>query len=107
MDFRQYFEDALAAGRNIVDVTPDTIVAVLNDIAKEAVAQTTYLLQENQKDLDRMDPSDPKYDRLKLTEGRIKDIAKDMVSVGNLPNPLGHVLSDKTMPNGLHISRIS
>jgi hypothetical protein len=28
--------------------------------------QITYL-QENKKDLDRMDPADPKYDRLTLT----------------------------------------
>ena len=54
-----------------------------------------------------MDPSDYKYDRLKLTAARIKDIAKDMVNVAGLPNPLGHVLSEKTMPNGLQISRIS
>ena len=107
MDYKSYFEKALAAGRNIVDVSPEMIVTVLNDVAEAAVAQTDYLLAENQKDLDRMDPSDPKYDRLKLTDTRIKDIAKDMVNVANLPNPLGHTLSEKTMPNGLNISKIS
>ncbi|MFB9844621.1 glutamate-5-semialdehyde dehydrogenase [Mucilaginibacter ginsenosidivorans] len=107
MNYKQYFEDALAAGRNIIGIEPDTIVAVLNDVAASAIANTTHLLQENQKDLDRMDPSDPKYDRLKLTEARIKDIAKDMVNVASLPNPLGHILSEKEMPNGLHISKIS
>jgi len=106
-DYKSYFEDALAAGRTVVDISPETIVAVLNDIAEAAIAQTNHLLEENQKDLDRMDPSDPKYDRLKLTEARIKDIAKDMVNVANLPNPLGHMLSEKTMPNGLNISKIS
>src|SRR5271170_3023889 len=98
--YKNYFEDALAAGRNIVDITPETIVAVLNDVAEAAVAQTAHLLLENQKDLDRMDPSDPKYDRLKLTEARIQDIAKEMRNVAALPNLLGHVLSEKTMPNG-------
>lgn len=107
MEYKQYFEDALLAGRDIVSVSPDTIVAVLNDLAEAAVAQTTLLLQENQKDLDRMDVNDPKYDRLKLTEARIKDIAKDMVNVANLPHPLGHILSEKTMSNGLNIKKIS
>ena len=107
MEYKQYFEDALIAGRDIVDVSPDTIVAVLNDLADAAVAQTTHLLQENQKDLDRMDVNDPKYDRLKLTESRIKDIAKDMVNVAKLPNPLGHLLSEQTMPNGLNIKKVS
>lgn len=107
MEYKQYFEDALLAGRDIVSVSPDTIVAVLNDLAGAALAQTTLLLQENQKDLDRMDVNDPKYDRLKLTESRIKDIAKDMVNVADLSHPLGHILSEKTMPNGLNIKKIS
>jgi glutamate-5-semialdehyde dehydrogenase len=105
--YQSYFEDALAAGRSITGISPETIVAVLNDVAEAAIAQTNHLLKENQRDLDRMDPSDPKYDRLKLTEARIKDIAKDIVNVAGLPNPLGHILSEKTMPNGLHISKIS
>lgn len=107
MEYKQYFEDALLAGRDIVSVSPDTIVAVLNDLAEAAVAQTALLLQENKKDLDRMDVNDPKYDRLKLTEARIKDIAKDMVNVASLPHPLGHILSEKTMSNGLNIKKIS
>src|SRR5438874_2648835 len=107
MDYKHYFEDALIAGRNIVNLSPDTIVAVLHDLAEAAVAQTDKLLAENQKDLDRMDPADPKYDRLKLTAARIQDIAKEMTNVAALPNPLGHILSEKNMPNGLQISKIS
>jgi glutamate-5-semialdehyde dehydrogenase len=107
MDYKSYFEDALIAGRDIVDISADTIVAVLNDLAEAAVAQTGHLLSENQKDLDRMETSDPKYDRLKLTAARIQDIAKDMVNVAGLPNPLGHILSEQILPNGLDIKKIS
>lgn len=107
MNYKQYFEDALAAGRAIVGIAPETIASVLKDVAASAIANTAHLLQENQRDLDRMAPYDPKYDRLKLTEARIKDIAKDMANVANLPDPLGHTLSEKEMPNGLHISKIS
>lgn len=107
MDYKHYFENALVAGRNIVNVSPDTTVAVLRDLAEAAVAQTDHLLKENQRDLDRMDQNDPKYDRLKLTAARIQDIAKEMTNVAGLPNLLGHILSEKTMPNGLRISKIS
>ena len=107
MEYKKYFEDALIAGRDIVDVSPDAIVTVLNDLAEAAVTQTNHLLTENQKDLGRMDVNDPKYDRLKLSASRIKDIAKDMVNVANLPNPLGHILSEQTMPNGLNIKKVS
>jgi len=105
--YKSYFEDALTASRNMAGISPEIIVAVLEDVAAAAVAQTAQLLEANQKDLDRMDPSDAKYDRLKLTEARIRDIATDMVNVAGLPNPLGHILSKKTMPNGLNISKIS
>src|ERR1700710_2588976 len=107
MDYKSYFENALIAGRNIIDVTPKTAVAILHDLAAAAIAQTEHLLSENQKDLDRMDPADPKYDRLKLTAARIQDIAKEMKNVAALPNPLGHILSEQTMPNGLNIKKIS
>jgi glutamate-5-semialdehyde dehydrogenase len=106
-EYQKYFEDALIAGRDIIDISADTIIAVLKDLAEAAIAQTDHLLSENQKDLDRMDTSDPKYDRLKLTAARIQDIAKDMVNVAGLPNPLGHILSEQTMPNGLEIKKIS
>src|SRR5258707_5510519 len=107
MGYQRYFENAVAAGRDIVDVQPDTTVAVLHALADAAIEQTEHLLKENQKDLDRMDTSDPKYDRLKLTAARIQDIAKDMINVAGLSNPLGHVLSEQTMPNGLNIKKIS
>jgi len=103
--YTKYFENARAASRKSIDQT--TINKVLKDLAIAALAQTGYLLKENKKDLDRMDPNDPKYDRLKLTAGRIDDIAKEIVNVARLKSPLGRILSKKIRPNGLHISKIS
>jgi glutamate-5-semialdehyde dehydrogenase len=105
MDYKQYFENALIAGRSAA-LSPAVINKVLLDVAKAAIEQTDYLLQENKKDLERMDSADPKYDRLTLTAGRIKDIAKDIESVAGLESPLGTVLSDKTLPNGLQIKKV-
>jgi len=105
INYTGFFEKARLAGRKSID--PATINKILRDVAVAAVSQTDHLLAENKKDLDRMDPEDPKYDRLKLTAGRIQDIAKEINNVAELENPLGHILSEKTMPNGLHISKIS
>jgi glutamate-5-semialdehyde dehydrogenase len=44
---------------------------------------------------------------LKLTTERIRGIAEEITNVAKLENPLGHILSEKTMPNKLHISKIS
>ena len=106
MSYTTYFESAALAARNL-NVTAAQINTVLEALATETVAQTAHLLEENKKDLDRMDPANPNYDRLKLTEARIADIAKDIINVSKLENPLGHILSEKTLSNGLNISKIS
>ena len=106
MEYTSYFENAQAAGRK-TNLTADTRNLVLQDLAQAALAQTHYLLEENKKDLDRMNPANPNFDRLKLTEARIQDIANDIINVSKLENPLGHILSEKTMPNGLEISKIT
>ncbi|TWI98204.1 glutamate-5-semialdehyde dehydrogenase [Mucilaginibacter frigoritolerans] len=103
-NYNKYFEDAIIAGRK--SLSPAVINQVLHDLASSVIVNTDNLLVENKKDLDRMDPDDPKYDRLKLTAARIADIAKDINNVAKLDSPLGQILSEKTMPNGLHISKI-
>ena len=105
MKYNSYFDNALAASRKPT-LAPALINQVLKDVAAEATEQTAYLLAENQKDLDRMDPQDPKYDRLKLTAARIKDIATEMINVSELESPLGKQLSETERPNGLSISKI-
>src|SRR5271154_5914502 len=94
INYTSFFENARIAGRK--SVSPAIIDKVLQDLAAAAVGQTDYLLEENQKDLDRMDPNDPKYDRLKLTAGRIEDIAGEINNVVQLKSPLGCILSEKT-----------
>jgi glutamate-5-semialdehyde dehydrogenase len=105
MSYNIYFENAQVAGRKPT-LAPALINQVLHDVAAEAIAQTGLILAENQKDLDLMDPQDPKYDRLKLTAARIEAIAGDMINVANLESPLGKQLSETQMPNGLSISKV-
>lgn len=105
MNYNSYFDKAREASRK-APLAPTVINGILEDVAAEAIAQTEYILAENQRDLDRMDPADPKYDRLKLTADRIKGIAGDMQSVAQLDSPLGKQLSTTEMSNGLSISKI-
>ncbi len=105
MNYNSYFDKAREASRK-APLAPAVINEILEDVATEAIAQTEYILAENRKDLNRMDPADPKYDRLKLTADRIKGIAGDMQSVAKLDSPLGKQLSATEMSNGLSISKI-
>ena len=107
MEIRDTFLNVQKASRSLGLLAAEKVNAVLLDLADEAVKQIPVLLVENQKDLDRMSPEDPKYDRLKLSEKRIQDIAADMRSVAALPSPLGKVLLEKELENGLKIKKVS
>jgi glutamate-5-semialdehyde dehydrogenase len=101
------FRAVQAAGKLLVQLSPSKVNNVLKAVAERAIAQTDELLAENKKDLDRMPETDPKFDRLKLTPTRILDIAKEMHNVAAFPSPLGKLLEEKTMENGLKITKIT
>ncbi len=107
MDITQQLQEVLDASRKLNLVEGKNIQEVLLDLAIEAETQTDFILAENQKDLDRMDTSDPKYDRLKLTVQRIKDIAGDIRNVAGLKSPIGKILMSEVRPNGLKISKVT
>lgn len=103
---QEYFKNSLKAARGISRVSRTDIDLVLSALAAKLKNQTAELLDANQQDLDQMDPEDPKYDRLKLSPSRIEEIANGIADIALLANPLGSVLSQKTMPNQLHISKV-
>lgn len=98
---------AKAAARQLLNYSDKQINSLLLKVADEIEANIDTLLEANAKDLERMDPADPKYDRLKLTPDRLRGIANDMRHVAELPSPLGVVQQDRTLPNGLHLQRVS
>lgn len=107
MTFDGIFSSAHAAGRALAVLSADKIDAVLTDLADATEQAVDCLLQANAEDLRRMDESDPRYDRLRLTEERLHDIAADLRKVASLPSPLGKTLKHKVLPNGLELTRIS
>lgn len=107
MKVKEQLTLVLKASRKLNLVSVEKINKVLLDVAESAIKKTAFILQENAKDLSRMDSTDPKYDRLMLTADRIKAIAADMSNVASLPSPLGRILSETTRPNGLQITKIT
>jgi glutamate-5-semialdehyde dehydrogenase len=103
--------DSFMAVQKASRTLPLLDVAVINEVllavAQEAEQETEALLAENQKDLDRMDPADPKYDRLQLTPARIKAIAEDIRNVARLDYPVGKTLLTKELPNGLNLRKVT
>lgn len=106
MNLNPLFESAREAGRKLNLLSAEKIDAVLRAVADEAEARTEEILAANRRDLERMDPANPMYDRLKLTAERIAGIAADMRNVASLPSPLGEVLCRTTRPNGMVIEKV-
>ena len=95
------------ASKKLILISDEKIKAVLISLAEAAISSAELILRENQKDLDRMSTVDPKYDRLQLTNKRLQDIANEIKKVSELPSPVGILLEQKTMDNGIQISKIS
>lgn len=107
MELLSLFTSARKASRALRVLDNAKLTHVLNDLADETVRRIPFLLKENQRDLERMDSQDPKYDRLKLTEKRIESIADDMRNVAAMESPLGKVLMERTLSNGLSLSKVT
>lgn len=88
-------------------LTDKEINEILQSIASALETNQDFILSANQKDLQRMDESDPKYDRLKLTADRIQGIAEDMRNVTSLPSPLDKIQKEIVRPNGMVIRKVS
>lgn len=99
--------NASEAQRSLQTMSDETISQILREVASALKDATDDILKANVKDLARMSPDNPKYDRLKLTSDRIAGIAADMENVASLPSPLGKVLSETIRPNGMTIRKIT
>jgi glutamate-5-semialdehyde dehydrogenase len=80
---------------------------ILTSLADKTEKNAAKIIAENQKDLERMPEDDPKYDRLKLTEQRIRDIANDLRNVARLPSPLNLTVEKRTLKSGLLVEKIT
>ena len=107
MELIETFKRAKAASRSLALISEDLRNQILLAVADAIVDLQERILAANEKDLAKMDPKNPLYDRLQLTTKRLDDIASDMRHVAELPSPLGHITKEKTLPNGLRLHRVS
>ena len=107
MELKETFQKVKAASKTLGLLTDEQRNEVLQAVADAIIAETPALLKANAEDLAKMDKANPLYDRLQLTEQRLHDIAADMRHVSTLPSPLGRILKEKTLDNGLHLQRVA
>lgn len=103
----QLFLDAKQASRTLLTFSDEQLSAALRAVAEAIEQHIPALLEANALDVQVMDAADPLRDRLLLTPERLKDIARDMRHVADLPTPLGILSEQRTLPNGLRLRRVS
>jgi len=78
---------------------------VLEELATVLTENVDTILAENLKDLERMDATDSRYDRLLLNRDRIIALAQSVRDVALLPDPTNVLLSSKRLANGLLVEK--
>lgn len=79
---------------------------ILEKIANAILSKKKEILAENEKDLKKLDPQNPKYDRLKLNNERIDNILQEITNITTLKSPIGEETYRYTTKNGVSIKKI-
>jgi len=97
---------AVAASKTLPSISDEKVSRILIALSDAIVAQSDFLLQANAADLKHIDSSDYRYDRLRLDLSRLESIASDIRNVSALPSPIGELIEQKTLTNGLVLRKI-
>jgi glutamate-5-semialdehyde dehydrogenase len=102
-------KQAKAASRRLAPLSSEEKNRALRLIADQLEAQSDYLIEENQKDLDaarQAGISGALLDRIALNPSRVQGMAKGLRDVAALPDPVGEIVKMWRRPNGLQVGRM-
>ena len=102
-------QDAKQAAAKLAVTSTAVKNAALLAMATALEAQQAEILAANERDMTAAAAKGMKssmLDRLKLTAERISGMADGLRQVAGLADPVGNVIDGKTLPNGLHITKI-
>ncbi|MCW2920476.1 MAG: proA [Thermoleophilia bacterium] len=97
------------AARSLATASRETRDAVLRTFAATLRRDAAELLSFNHEDVDRTREdgvSEALLDRLTLTEERVEDMAAAVEAVAGLDDPVGEIVSERTLENGLRLKQV-
>ncbi|MDE6410591.1 MAG: glutamate-5-semialdehyde dehydrogenase [Muribaculaceae bacterium] len=106
MEYNDLFARVKRASREIAQLDDEKRNRVILRLAQLLEVNEEKLLSANEKDLSKMDPANPLYDRLKLDHQRIKGIANDLRHVAELQSPVGEEIERRLLPNGILLRKV-
>ncbi|MBN8598268.1 MAG: glutamate-5-semialdehyde dehydrogenase [Planctomycetes bacterium] len=100
---------AKSASRRLASLETGAKNAVIEDVAAELLARTPEILEANAADTHaarqkNLEPS--KLKRLELTGQSLARLALGLRQLITLPDPIGAVTEEKTVPSGLRVRRV-
>ena len=101
--------NARASARPLAIASAERKHAALIVMAEALIRRQDEILDANAIDMKNGEDaklSSALMDRLKLTPGRIRDMADGIRAIAELCDPIGEVIADWDRPNGLHIERV-
>ena len=106
MTVHELLDAALAVKPIAASLSPEQKNKGLQSMAESLIAHTSNILAANKEDLIAYGDG-VMADRLRLDESRIEAMAKGILDVCNLPDPVGRVLETRTLYNGLTLKKTS
>lgn len=82
--------------------------SLLLKLAEQLLQKSTAILEENKKDLEALssDAASAFRDRLTLNNARIEAMSESLRQVSSLPDPVGEIVEDRILANGLHLKKV-
>lgn len=108
-EVRKQAEEAKKAEIKLAQLNSKVKNNILNKMADSLLSGMDTILEANALDMQNGREKGLKasfLDRLLLTDERIKAIAEGMRSVTVLADPIGEIVSGRTLPNGLTIAKV-
>jgi glutamate-5-semialdehyde dehydrogenase len=99
---------AKRTARRLARLTTEQKNAAIHCLADALIADQQAILAANAKDVEAGEAnglSASLIDRLMLNETRLAGMADSLRQVANLPDPVGEVFDEETLPNGLQVRK--
>ena len=106
-DINTIFQKTSAASKTLLHFSDEAIRDLLQSIAIEIEVDADSILKANQKDVNKMDASNPLVDRLKLDKQRLQAIADAIRKVAELPSPVGELIVERKIKKGLELKKMT
>jgi glutamate-5-semialdehyde dehydrogenase len=107
---RERMQGARDASRSIGLLDSDVKTRMLRAVAARIEADVDAIVTANADDLARgrrEGIGDALLDRLRLDADRVSALADAVRAVAELPDPVGRVLEERTLANGLHLQKVA